>query len=101
MHYVFDTEFGLRLAIAGELPILIDAELAVRVVHPEAKSWNRNLFEEEHRTFVKLYSPRLRPRERAALHAARALHFARIYEVLNQASKLMRRARRDASSPAA
>lgn len=101
MHYVFDTEFGLRLAIAGELPILIDTELAVRVVHPEAKSWNRNLFEEEHRTLVKLYSPRLRPRERAALHAARALHFARIYRVLNQASKLMRRARRDASSPAA
>jgi glycosyltransferase involved in cell wall biosynthesis len=101
MHYVFDTEFGLRLALEGELPVLIDAELAVRVVHPEAKSWNRGLFEEEQRRFVKLYSRKLRPRERAALHAARALHAVGVYEVLDRASKLKRRAGRDASSPAA
>jgi hypothetical protein len=33
MHCDFDTEFGLRLAFAGELPVLIDHEVTVRVVH--------------------------------------------------------------------
>jgi hypothetical protein len=33
MHCVFDTEFGLRLAFAGELPVLTDREVVVRVVH--------------------------------------------------------------------
>jgi hypothetical protein len=33
MHCVFDTGLGLRLAFAGELPVLIDREVAVRVVH--------------------------------------------------------------------
>src|SRR5207245_11260983 len=27
LHYVFDTEFGLRLALGGVLPIIVDAEL--------------------------------------------------------------------------
>jgi len=30
---VFDTEFGLGLAFAREVPVLIGRELAVRVVH--------------------------------------------------------------------
>ena len=62
MHYVFDTEFGLRLVFAGEMPTLIDEELAVRVVHPEAKSWDRTPFEAEKRRFVELHAPSLRPR---------------------------------------
>jgi glycosyltransferase involved in cell wall biosynthesis len=38
LHYVFDTEFGLRLALAGVLPTMVGAQLAVRYVHDEAKS---------------------------------------------------------------
>jgi hypothetical protein len=33
MHCVFNTEFGLRLAFAAELPVLIGLEDGVRVVH--------------------------------------------------------------------
>ena len=33
MDCAFDTSFGLRLAFAGELPVLPDSEVAVRVVH--------------------------------------------------------------------
>jgi len=65
MHYVFDTEYGLRLAFAGHLPALIDAELAVRVVHPEAKSWDTTPFEREAAAMEREYRARLTPRERA------------------------------------
>jgi glycosyltransferase involved in cell wall biosynthesis len=67
MHYVFDTEFGLRLAFAGELPAMIDRELAVRVVHEDAKSWDRRPFEREEIELVRLYGPRLTAPERAKL----------------------------------
>jgi hypothetical protein len=33
MDCVFDTEFGMRLAFAGELPEMIDRKVAVWVVH--------------------------------------------------------------------
>ncbi|MGZ8693865.1 MAG: glycosyltransferase family 2 protein [Gaiellaceae bacterium] len=70
MHYVFDTEYGLRLAFAGELPVAIDQELAVRVVHPEAKSWNPEEFTREKRRFRSLFRPVLTRRERVALRVA-------------------------------
>lgn len=38
LHFTMDVEFGLRLALAGVLPHIVDAELAVRWVHEEAKS---------------------------------------------------------------
>jgi hypothetical protein len=38
LHYAFDTEHALRLVFAGLMPELIDAELAVRDLHEEAKS---------------------------------------------------------------
>jgi GT2 family glycosyltransferase len=44
---VFDTEFGLRLALRGVLPTLIDRTLAVRYLHDEAKSADKTQFEEE------------------------------------------------------
>jgi hypothetical protein len=33
MHCSFDTKFGLKLAFVGELPVMIDRELALQVVH--------------------------------------------------------------------
>ena len=57
MHYVFDTEHALRLAYAGHMPELIDAELAVRVIHDEAKSWDRRPFTEEQKRLVDLFGP--------------------------------------------
>jgi glycosyltransferase involved in cell wall biosynthesis len=43
LHYVFDTEFGLRLAVGSCLPTIVDRELAVRWLHEDAKSadWSR------------------------------------------------------------
>ena len=73
MHYVFDTEFGLRIALAGHLPALVDAELAVRVVHAEAKSWDRRPFDREERRLLDIYRPLLTRGERARLVVPRAL----------------------------
>lgn len=72
LDYVFDTEFGLRLAFAGQLPALVDDELAVRVIHPEAKSWDRRPFERESDAIAEEYRARLRDRERAFYVAQRA-----------------------------
>jgi GT2 family glycosyltransferase len=81
MHYIFDTEFGLRLAFAGELPMLIDRELAVRVVHDAAKSWDRRPFDREERRLARLYGPQLRPVERVKLLFHHSLKRLGIYRL--------------------
>jgi glycosyltransferase involved in cell wall biosynthesis len=81
MHYVFDTEFGLRLAFAGELPALIARELAVRVVHEEAKSWDRKPFDREEELLVALYGPMLTPSDRRRLALHHALKRAGVYRI--------------------
>jgi glycosyltransferase involved in cell wall biosynthesis len=48
LHYVFDTEFGLRAALAGFLPVTIDEELSVRFLHEEAKSADTRPFAREY-----------------------------------------------------
>jgi glycosyltransferase involved in cell wall biosynthesis len=67
MHYVFDTEFGLRLALANVLPAIIDRELAVRVVHPEAKSWDPQLFVREEKRLLELHKASLTPYDHCRL----------------------------------
>ena len=47
LHYIFDTEFELRLAVGGCLPTIVDRELAVRWLHEEAKSADLRHFERE------------------------------------------------------
>lgn len=47
LHYIFDTEFELRIAVGGCLPTIVDRELAVRWLHDEAKSADRSHFEKE------------------------------------------------------
>jgi glycosyltransferase involved in cell wall biosynthesis len=73
MHYVFDTEYGLRLAFAGVFPEIVDGELATRVIHPAAKSWDAQPFARERRRFVDLYAEALTPRERLVLRTTRTL----------------------------
>src|SRR5262249_24354634 len=72
MHYVFDIEFGLRLVLAGELPTLVDRELAVRVEHEEAKSADRRNFDREEGVLVETFSGVLTPPERRRLALAHA-----------------------------
>ena len=93
MHYVFDTEFGLRLAFAGELPVLIDRELAARVEHEEAKSWDLRPFEEEQKRFIELYRSRLTRRERVSLVTAQVLRGVGFFRATSAASRLYRRVR--------
>jgi len=93
MHYVFDTEYGLRLAFADELPQLIDEELAVRVVHPAAKSWELDDFRREQKRFVGLHGSELRPRERAMLHVVRLVNRVGGYRVLRLLGRAKNRLR--------
>jgi glycosyltransferase involved in cell wall biosynthesis len=73
LHYVFDTEYGLRLAFAGHLPALMRRELAVRVIHDEAKSWDRSPFERESDAVAAEYAQRLTPVERVGYRATTAV----------------------------
>jgi glycosyltransferase involved in cell wall biosynthesis len=92
MHYIFDTEFGLRLAFSGELPVLIDRELAVRVVHEDAKSWDRRPFDREEKQLVRLYAPRLNAPERRRLAFHHALKSAGVYRIRPALTRSARRA---------
>ena len=47
LHYVFDTEFTVRAALAGVWPTLLDQDIAVRYLHDSAKSAHPERFSEE------------------------------------------------------
>jgi glycosyltransferase involved in cell wall biosynthesis len=91
MHYVFDTEFGLRLAYGGELPGIVERELAVRVEHDQAKSWDLRPFKREQRRFVELFRPQLSRRERGMLALNRVLLRLGFYRATGFASRVYRR----------
>jgi GT2 family glycosyltransferase len=91
MHYVFDTEFGLRLAFAGHMPEMIDRPLAVRVLHDEAKSADRSRFVREQQRFLELYRSQMTPRERIGLTVARAMRASGFYALTGFASRTYRR----------
>jgi glycosyltransferase involved in cell wall biosynthesis len=78
MHYVFDTEYGIRLALAGVLPGIVEQELAVRVLHPAAKSWDRRPFHQEALRILDLHRHRLTLGERARLVPVEAYKRARL-----------------------
>ena len=48
LHYIFDLEFGLRCALSGIVPSCVDAELAVRFLHGDAKSADPERFRAEY-----------------------------------------------------
>jgi glycosyltransferase involved in cell wall biosynthesis len=94
MHYVFDTEFALRLAYAGHLPAIVPGELSVRVLHPEAKSWDLAPFRREQDRFLELFGPSLTLYEQMRLRLTRLLISLRIPQATGAASRLWRRALR-------
>jgi glycosyltransferase involved in cell wall biosynthesis len=79
MHYCFDTEHALRLVLAGELPAIVDEELAVRVVHPAAKSSDAGPFDRERRRITAMYAAELEPIERAKLQVSRLARRAGLF----------------------
>jgi glycosyltransferase involved in cell wall biosynthesis len=48
LHYAMDVELGLRLALSGVLPVIVEQELAVRAHHELAKSADPFLWEPEY-----------------------------------------------------
>jgi glycosyltransferase involved in cell wall biosynthesis len=73
MHYVFDTEFNLRLAYAGEMPALSDEVMAVRVLQGAAKSADLAPFVAEARKLPGVFRSQLSGGERARMPVTRAL----------------------------
>jgi glycosyltransferase involved in cell wall biosynthesis len=71
LNFVFDTEFGLRLALGGLRPLTLDRPLAVRYLHGEAKSADLKHFRREYRKVAKELRSTLTPRERRLDLAAR------------------------------
>jgi glycosyltransferase involved in cell wall biosynthesis len=68
MHYAFDVEFMTRLALEGELPVLLpDRPLAACVLHRQAKSNDATRWEPEYRLMRRLHRRRLSSRERLRL----------------------------------
>jgi glycosyltransferase involved in cell wall biosynthesis len=65
LHYIFDTEFELRLALGGQLPVLIDRELSVRWLHDEAKSADLTPFRREHEVVARQLLETIPRRDRA------------------------------------
>jgi glycosyltransferase involved in cell wall biosynthesis len=65
---VFDSEFMVRLALAGETPELLrDEVLAARFNHPQQKSRRLGRRRAEIRRFAEIFAPQLSPRERRRL----------------------------------
>jgi glycosyltransferase involved in cell wall biosynthesis len=74
MHYAFDAEFMVRLALADELPQFLNGDpLAVRVHHGDAKSADFSRWQPEIAQIVSIHSPSLSDRERRRLHLTRML----------------------------
>jgi glycosyltransferase involved in cell wall biosynthesis len=74
MHYAFDAEFMLRLAIGGEPPArLPDETLAVRSVHPAQKSADMDMWKPEFAKFLEVFGPQLTRGERVKMALVRAL----------------------------
>jgi glycosyltransferase involved in cell wall biosynthesis len=68
-HYVFDTEFELRLALSGILPTIVNRELSIRYLHDDAKSADRAPFEREADRMTRILWRSLPLRERVVFRA--------------------------------
>jgi glycosyltransferase involved in cell wall biosynthesis len=78
LSYVFDTEFGLRLALAGVRPHVIERTLAVRYVHDQAKSADKSRFDREWERVAPELEGRLNGRDAVADVLFRARRKARL-----------------------
>jgi glycosyltransferase involved in cell wall biosynthesis len=74
LHYVFDNEFGLRLALAGVLPRIVDAPLAVRFLQGEAKSVDTAPFRAEYERLARELLAGLTTADHVLYRAWRALY---------------------------
>jgi glycosyltransferase involved in cell wall biosynthesis len=78
-HFAMDVELGLRLALAGVLPILIEQELAIRAQHEAAKSQDVSRWAPEYARIRAEHGTGFPPRESFAGFCFRAAHRIRNY----------------------
>jgi glycosyltransferase involved in cell wall biosynthesis len=103
MHFAFDVEFMSRLALEGELPVMLPEDhLAARVYHEDAKSSDTRRWEPEYELMRRLHRRRLPLRERMLLrrwerygHASRLtrikgwIRFGLVHPVIRFAGKVL------------
>jgi glycosyltransferase involved in cell wall biosynthesis len=66
MHFAFDLEFMVRLALAGEMPLLLpDNVLSARILHEDAKSADTSRWRAENRLIWRTHRGSLTRAERA------------------------------------
>lgn len=94
MHFAFDTEHSVRLVMNGWMPELLGEELAVRVLHEDAKSADVSRWDADLAKIRELYLPRLTPGERRLMAVHRALTATRLNRVIDAAGPATTRARR-------
>lgn len=94
MHYVFDTEHNVRLAMAGILPAVVDDELSVRVLHDDAKSADKSRWDSELEHLRSLYLPTLSARERRRMAIDGGLRRLGAHHVAGALSPVTNRLRR-------
>lgn len=75
LNFVFDSEFGVRLALGGVRPVTFDRVLAIRYLHDDAKSADRSQFAREHKAVVKQFRNQLTRRERTLDLTLRVFHY--------------------------
>jgi GT2 family glycosyltransferase len=93
LHYAMDVELGLRLAVSGVLPFILDQEFAVRAPHEAAKSAQPERWASELKRVRSDLEPIFSTRERLVGFSYRSIH--RIGRV---ASELVTTTRGEASS---
>jgi glycosyltransferase involved in cell wall biosynthesis len=73
LHYVFDSEFAIRLVLEGIEPVFVDAEVATRYLHDDAKSASPERFAAEWDGVRRDLLARLGPRDLVVDLAYRAV----------------------------
>lgn len=84
MHYAFDVEFMVRLALRGEMPELVPEKLAVWFMHDQQKSISERVARPDLRHMLELHRPLLTPAERRRLAAVRALRAIGYFQLRNR-----------------
>ena len=79
LHYAMDAEFGLRVALSGVLPIVVEKELAVRAHHELAKSQDPSRWAHEYARIRAELGARFTASERLAGFCFRAAQRLQAY----------------------
>jgi len=89
LNYVMDTEFQVRLALAGETPLIVPTELAYSILHPNCKTVKAEALQlREQSLFFDLFRNQLTTEEQRRGEYALCFREARIARVLGRTPAL-------------